>query len=53
LFSPRSVAIVGANDRGNTGARALRNVIGSGFTGPIYPINPNYDTLEGPSDIVR
>jgi acetyltransferase len=47
LFSPHSVAIVGANDRGNMGARALRNVIGSGFTGPIYPINPNYDMLEG------
>jgi acyl-CoA synthetase (NDP forming) len=47
LLSPRSVAIVGPNDKGNTGARALKNVISSGFTGPIYPVNPNYDTLEG------
>src|SRR5215468_7852372 len=47
LLSPRSVAIVGPNDKGNTGARALKNVIASGFTGPIYPVNPNYDTLDG------
>src|SRR5262245_10890223 len=47
LLSPRSVAIVGPNDKGNTGARALKNVIASGFTGPIYPVNPNYDALDG------
>jgi len=47
LLGPRSVAVVGPNDRGNTGARALKNVMSSGFTGPIYPVNPNYDTLEG------
>jgi len=47
LLDPRSVAVVGPNDKGNTGARALKNVMSSGFTGPIYPVNPNYDTLEG------
>ena len=47
LLSPRSVAIVGANDKGNTGARALKNVVSSGFSGPIYPVNPNYESLEG------
>ena len=47
LLNPRSVAIVGANDKGNVGARTLRNVIASGFKGPIYPVNPNYATLQG------
>jgi len=47
LLNPRSVAIVGANDKGNVGARALENIIGSGFKGPIYPVNPNYETLNG------
>ena len=46
LLKPRSVAVVGANDKGNVGARALKNVISSGFGGPIYPVNPNYETLE-------
>jgi acyl-CoA synthetase (NDP forming) len=47
LLSPRSVAIVGPNDKGNAGARALQNVVDSGFKGPIYPVNPNYDALDG------
>jgi acetyltransferase len=47
LLNPRSVAIVGANEKGNTGARALANLIGIGFVGPIYPVNPNYSSLAG------
>ena len=47
LLDPRSVAIVGPNDKGNMGARALRNIINVGFDGAIYPVNPNYDTIEG------
>jgi acetyltransferase len=47
LLSPRSVAIVGANDKGNPGARALQNIINVGFDGAIYPVNPNYETLNG------
>jgi acetyltransferase len=46
LLNPRSVAIVGANDKGNVGARTLKNVIASGFKGPIYPVNPNYRLLQ-------
>lgn len=47
LLSPRSVAIVGPNDKGNPGARALQNIINVGFAGAIYPVNPNYETLDG------
>lgn len=48
LFSPASVAIVGASARPHSvGATVLRNVIAGGFKGPIYPVNPKYDTLHG------
>ncbi len=47
LLDPRSLAIVGANDKGNSGARAIKGAIASRFKGPIYPVNPNYESLEG------
>ena len=47
LLDPKSIAIVGANDKGNSGARALKGAIASSFQGPIYPVNPNYEELEG------
>ncbi len=47
LLAPRSVAIVGANERGNIGASALKNAVDSGFSGAISAINPNYRTLQG------
>src|SRR3954447_1292439 len=47
LLNPRSVAIVGPNDKGNPGARALQNIINVGFEGAIYPVNPNYQMLDG------
>ncbi len=48
LFSPRSIAIVGAsNDPKRIGGRPLNATIKAGFEGPIYPINPNYDEVLG------
>src|SRR4029079_8883259 len=47
LLNPRSLAIAGPNDKNNAGAQALANAIASGFSGSIYPINPNYQTLQG------
>ena len=45
LVRPRSVAIVGATDRGGPG-RAVMELLGAiGFTGPIYPVNPKYQTV--------
>ena len=45
LVKPRSVAIVGATDRGGPG-RAVIELLGAiGFTGPIYPVNPKYPTV--------
>ena len=42
FFSPASVAVVGASrKRGTIGAEILRNLIVTGFNGPVYPVNPN------------
>jgi acyl-CoA synthetase (NDP forming) len=46
LLAPRSLAIVGANDKGNVGARALKTAISLGFPGALYPVNPNYPSLQ-------
>lgn len=48
LLRPTSVAIVGASARaGSLGAWALKNLLTGGYTGRIYPVNPNYDELQG------
>ena len=48
LFAPRSVAIVGASEKPHSvGATVLGNVIGGGFAGPVYPVNPKYRSLRG------
>ncbi|HEX8766815.1 MAG TPA: CoA-binding protein, partial [Jatrophihabitans sp.] len=41
LLSPRSVAVIGASaDPAKIGNLVVRNLQRSGFTGPIYPVNP-------------
>jgi acyl-CoA synthetase (NDP forming) len=40
LLSPGAIAVVGANDKGNVGARAIRNALAAGFTGPLFPVKP-------------
>jgi acyl-CoA synthetase (NDP forming) len=48
LFSPRSIALVGASDNvARIGGRPLRYLRDSGFSGLVYPINPNRDTVQG------
>jgi len=40
LLRPRSVAVVGAGRRRRTiGHEVFRNLLRSGFTGPVYPVN--------------
>jgi acyl-CoA synthetase (NDP forming) len=45
LVKPRSVAIVGATDRGGPGRAVMESLGAIGFTGPIYPVNPKYKTV--------
>ncbi len=48
LFRPQSIAVVGASNRGNTvGAVAMRNLLGSGFEGPVMPVNPEQKAIAG------
>jgi len=48
LFSPRSVALIGASPRPTSPGRAvLCNLRDAGFQGPIHLINPHYDEIEG------
>lgn len=48
MFSPGSVALVGASrKRHSVGNDMVRNLVPSGFEGPVYPVNPNYETLGG------
>jgi len=42
LLSPRSVAIIGASSHPDTiGSLLLQCILQSGFTGTVYPVNPN------------
>src|ERR1700722_1733893 len=45
LVKPRSVAVVGATDRGGPGRAVMESLGAIGFTGPIYPVNPKYPTV--------
>ena len=48
LLQPRSVAVVGASrGRGNVGRAILHNIVTSGFTGPVYAVNPHAQAIEG------
>jgi acyl-CoA synthetase (NDP forming) len=48
IMSPKSIAIVGASDnKSRIGGRPLGNMIEKNFSGVIYPINPNRDTVQG------
>jgi acetyltransferase len=48
LFRPRSVAVVGANNRPQrVGNVIMRNLLAGGFEGPIMPVNPRYEAVAG------
>jgi len=48
LFRPNAIALVGASTQpGKLGYEILNNLIQSGYTGPIYPINPKATTILG------
>ena len=48
FFNPKSVAIVGASrQKSKVGYEILASIIGAGYKGKIYPVNPQADTIEG------
>lgn len=48
IFEPRTIAIVGAgNSVQKWGGKILSNILSSGYTGAVYPINPKEKTIQG------
>ncbi len=48
VFAPGSVAVVGAGRReASIGNAVVRHLLGAGFHGPVYPVNPHAGTIAG------
>lgn len=48
IFDPSRVAVIGASDTTTSvGYTVLRNLIGSGFRGVVYPVNPRRESVQG------
>jgi len=48
FFEPQSIAIIGLSRKTGAGAyNALENLVGYGYSGQIYPVNPNADEIMG------
>ncbi len=48
LLRPKSIAVIGASDTpGKIGYTVVKNLLESGYEGPIYPINPKGGEIQG------
>lgn len=48
LFRPRAVAVIGASrEPGTIGHAIVKNLVDLGYTGPVYPVNPNARAVRG------
>lgn len=48
LLAPGTIALIGASRRRNSvGNDALRNILGNGYGGTVFPVNPGYESLYG------
>jgi acetyltransferase len=48
IFNPKRIAVIGASERkGSIGAKILRNLIGVGYKGGVYPVNTFRQTVQG------
>lgn len=48
IFDPHRVAVIGASDSpSSVGYTVLRNLVGSGFRGVVYPVNPKRESVQG------
>jgi len=48
IFDPHRVAVIGASDSPTSvGYTVLRNLVGSGFRGVVYPVNPKRESVQG------
>ena len=47
MMNPRTIAVVGANEKGSYGGRMMRNLLAKKFRGEIFPVNPGHDQIYG------
>jgi acetate---CoA ligase (ADP-forming) len=47
LLEPRSIAVVGASQRGGRGANVIANLRDCGFAGEIFPVHPRSEDVHG------
>jgi len=48
IFRPNRIALIGvSNDPNSVGGITLRNIVGGGFQGVVYPINPHREAVMG------
>ena len=48
VFEPESVAVIGASEKkGSIGSALVENLINAGYTGDIYPVNPEHKKIHG------
>lgn len=48
IFNPRRIAVIGASEReGSIGTKILRNLVGVGYKGAVYPVNTFRQTVQG------
>lgn len=48
LFSPKSIAVIGATDKKEkVGYAIFKNIVEGGYRGKVYPVNKRLDYLEG------
>jgi len=48
FFNPRRVAVIGASeDKSSIGYTVFKNLLGKGFRGSVYPVNPSMEAVQG------
>jgi acetyltransferase len=48
IFRPKRIALIGvSNDPGSLGGITLRNLVGGGYNGVVYPVNPKREAVFG------
>ena len=48
IFNPHRIAVIGASDTpSSVGYTVLHNLVGSGFGGVVYPVNPKRESIQG------
>jgi acyl-CoA synthetase (NDP forming) len=47
LLSPKGIVVVGASPKPGAGSQVIENLMGLGYTGGIYPVNPRYEEVLG------